>query len=223
MKAVRELKRDLPNLYNSKKIEQKDVIFLFGKVREILENKKKYQTDFPELNLFCNWCFHSKLTSSRTIHSTLVKVSKSLSSAIHVGPDTDPRDMTKAFIQIGSNILNIPKLRKGLLTVLEKEGIPPTIATSKEWWDACLQLLIFEISEKPLEFPENVLNGSSKDNKYFNEIMQLPGPLGQDKIIRLEVKLDEGENSYKLHFFTHSRVTYVVDLFGKEDEGAFPS
>ncbi len=224
MKAVRELNKEMPYLLKRGRLEQRDILFLFGKVREILENEGKYKSQFPQLNLFCNWCFHSKLSASKTIYNYLLKLSTSISKESQVKDGEDSRENTRRFISIGTNILNIPELRKGLTTVLKDHHIDTTISTNKKWWEACLQILLNEISEKPLEFPQNVINGSKKNKsafKIYEKILQLPNSLNHDKIIRLEVRIDEKEKKYKIDLTALSKVVFSLELHGQENDSAF--
>lgn len=224
MKAVRELKKELFNLYSRKQIEHRDIIFIFGKVREILEHRGNYKSAFPQLNLFCNWCFHTSLKSSKTIYRYLLDVSIAISKAATTSNNEEAKETTNNLVAIGANILNIPQLRIGLKEVLTEQGIDATICNNREWWNACVQLLLYEISEKPLQFPEDVVTGQNQKGdayKFFSQILQLPHSRDFDKVIRLEVKLDEKENQYKLHFSTLANVTYVVNVHGMEPESAF--
>lgn len=224
MKAVRVLKRELISLHNRGSIEQRDISYLFGKVREILENKGNYRESFPELNLFCNWCAHSKLSGSKTIYAALLNVSKLLSKVTSYREGDKDEGHVGKFLEISSSILNIPNLRKGLKTVLEEEGLPSYIVTEKKWWDVTLLHLIHEISEKPLEFPDSVVKGINKKGpgyKYFNELMELSTMENKDKIFRMEIKLDK--TTFVIHFTSLNNVTLIVPLVGMEDDDAFIS
>lgn len=220
MKAARVLKRELENLYYRKKIEPRDVLFIFGKVREILEHRRKYKSQYPQLNLFCNWCFHTALKDSKTIYRYLLEVSIALSEASNTGSEESARITTENFIKVGANILNIPKLRVGLKAVLSEQGIETTICDNREWWNAFVQLLLHEVSEKPLHFPDDVVMGDKKDGnayKFFSQILQLPNQRGFDKVIRIEINLEERVNIFQLHFTTIGNVVIVVDLQGREE------
>ena len=230
MKCARELKRELPLLYKRGKLELRDISYLFGKVREILEHKAIYKNNYPELNLFCNWCSHIRLSSSNTIYRALFEISKAASEATNVKIGNDAGDMTNKFIDVCGNVLNIPRVRLGLKAVLEEQKIDSRIAVNKKWWDACLQLFLLEVSEKPIEFPQKVIDGTdtkSKAAKIYNKILELPNSLNHDKIISLKVMLEEksplfnGENGYSYHITSISGITYVVVVQGKEDENAF--
>ncbi len=232
MKSVRELKRELPLLYKRGKIELRDITYLFGKVREILENKGALKEKYPELNLVCNWCAHAKLSGSKTIYRALLDASKSLSEATNVSAGNNPGDMTNAFVKVAGNVLNFPAVRQGLKAVLEQHSIDSTITNTKKWWDACLSLLLHEISEKPIEFPEKVLEGldvKSKAYKFYKQVLELPSRENHDKVIGLKIMLEEnsplfeGKNGYVAYFKTLSGVNIVVDLQGKESEDAFVS
>ena len=232
MKAVRELKRELPSLYKREQIEPRDIIFILGKVREILENKGEYKEEYPELNLFCNWCLHTGLSRSKTIYRALLNVSKAISSATNVPPDGNPQELTNVFLDTGSNVLNIPRFRLGLKHVLNEQGIDTIITDRKNWWDSFIKLLLHEISEKPLEFPADVIEGidtKSQAYQFYKQVLELPNALNHDKIICLRVMNDEGkfENKngsiFTLQFTTLSGVHFVVELRGKENESAFSS
>lgn len=163
MKAVRELKSFLPEIYMQRKISRQDVHFIFGKIREILENKRNYQSTYPELNLFCNWCFHSELSASKTIFNALIRISKSITDALDKNMNEEEKVIrTKNFISVSANILNIPKLRVAMKSILESFYVDARITNEKAWWDACLQLLLQEVSDKPLKFPENIVSGEVK-------------------------------------------------------------
>ena len=227
MKAVRELKMVLAGIYNSGNLTRQDVNFVISKVREILENKGAYKNAYPELNLFCNWCFHSKLSGSTTIYKALINISKSISNA--TAPemsDEEKVNTTKDFISISANILNIPNLRIGLKTVLEDFGIDARVATEKVWWGRLLRLLLNEITEKPLQFPDNVVSGEiTKGHAYdaFIKLIEMPGKDNHDKIISLELHIDSKEKAYMMHLKSLSGMTYILGIQGDEPDENFNS
>jgi len=226
MKAIRELNHFLPELYREGKISRQDVHFIFGKIREILESNKKYQSIYPELNLFCNWCFHPKLSASKTIFSALIRISKSIAYALDKDMNEEDKVIrTKEFISVSANILNIPKLRLGMKSVLESFDIDARIVTEKAWWDSCMQLLLQEVSEKPLRFPEDVVSGELTKGlayKAFQELMKISDN-SNDKVISLEIKADDREKQYMLHLKTLSGLTFILALLEKEEDAAYSS
>jgi hypothetical protein len=225
MKAVRELKSFLPEIYRQRKISRQDIHFIFGKIREILENKRNYQRTYPELNLFCNWCLHPELSASKTIFNALIRISKSITDALDKNMTEEEKVITtKNFISVSANILNIPKLRVGMKSVLESFYIDARITNEKAWWDACLQLLLQEVSEKPIKFPENIVSGEVKKGDAYNsfqKLMNISSDRDHDKVISLEIKVDEDAKQYMLHLKTLSGMTYILGMQGKEPDAAY--
>lgn len=224
MKAVRELNNFLPGIYKVGKISRQDVHFIVGKIREILEIKGVYKNKYPELNLFCNWCFHPELTGSETVFKALIRISKSIADCLNEGMSNEEKvKHTKTFISISANILDIPRLRVGLKSVLENFGIDAKIATEKIWWDSFVQLLVQEVSEKPLKFPDNVVSGAVIKGHFYDAFKELINISKSDhcKVIFLEITADAQEKRYKIHLKTLSGMTYILDLLGREADSAY--
>ena len=78
MKCVRELKRIFVDLQKKGGISLDEVVSISLKLRQLLEQKRKYQNDYPIVNLYCNWVVHTRLRHSSTIYKFLLEVSKSI-------------------------------------------------------------------------------------------------------------------------------------------------
>lgn len=223
MKSVRMLNKELPIIYERGIIDNKDITYIFGKVREILENRKKYKSDYPELNFFCNWCAHSKLSSSNVIYNMLLKLSQSLSAAIDLRPGDDGAELTAAFVKLSSAILSIPKFRLGLQKVLEDQGINSKITRDDELWYNCMCMVLNEVSEKPIGFPDNILDGScvkGKPYQIFQSIKSLSSEDDVGKIISLSVHFEEkahifqGGDGFVFHMKTMTGVNLISVVRG---------
>lgn len=223
MKCIRELKELMKDISAKGALGQNDVNYIFLKIRQLLENERKYQNEFPVVNLFCNWVVHTKLKDSKTIYRFLVDVSKHISSAIHLSNGEDPQEATRQFINVAGNIIQIPTLRAGIKAIFHEQGIDNFITNKKDWWDAFVVLLLTEISGKPLEFPDEVVNGKyhKRASKFFDELSSLPHIYDWDKVIRLIV-FDKNEKYY-IRLESIGRAQYVVELMGNEPKEMFAS
>jgi len=223
MKCVRELKRVLKSLKEKGGISLDDVVTIELRLRQLLDEKGKYKNDYPLVNLFCNWTVHTKLKHSNTIYKYLLSVSQLISNSIGLYSGEDPKEATNLFIQKSGNILQIPELRKSMIEIFQNEGIDTFLIGQKKWWDGFVILLLKELAEKPLQFPEEVIEGKEVKNasKIFEEIKQLPHPNDWDKVFKLEVL--EKDNKYHLKFSTLGSVDYIVELLGNEKNDAFIS
>jgi hypothetical protein len=222
MKCVRELRQLIEELPKRGGLSQDDVNSILLRIRQLFEIDRRAKNQFPLLNLFCNWVVHTSLRDSVTIYRFLVDISKSISSAIHLSNGEDARERTTQFIHHAGNLLQIPRLRSEIREILQQQGIVIYLTDRKEWWDAFVTLLLREISEKPLEFPAEVVDGtkeSKKASKFFSELKALPHIYDWDKVIRLVVFEKEGK--YHIRLESLGRVQYVVKLLGKEGNGAF--
>jgi len=224
MKCVRELKKIFIVLKDRREINLSEVVSIFLKIRQLLELEKKYQNDYPIVNLYCNWVVHTRLKHSNTIYNFLFEVSKSISNAMGLYNGEDPKEATNIFINKAGNVLQISDLRKGIKAIFLNEGIDTYICDNKEWWENFITLLLQEISGKPLAFPEEVINGTKEvkgASKIFRKLQALPHKYDWDKIYSLEIS--EKNKKYHLEFTTLGRVVYVVELQGKEPKEAYVS
>ena len=224
MKCVRELKRILADLKRKGGISLDEVVSISIKIRQLLELKRQYQNDYPIVNLYCNWVVHTKLRHSNTIYKFLLEVSNSISSAIGLYNGEDPKEATRLFISKAGNILQIPDLRKGIKAIFLKEGIDTYLCDTKEWWEGFVTLLLKELSEKPLAFPDEVIKGTKEvkgATEAFKKLNKLPHANNWDKVYSLEIT--EKDNKYHLEFSTLGNVKYVVELLGKEPKEAYAS
>jgi len=224
MKCVRELRRLLSALKKKGGISIEEVVAICVEIRQILELNRKYQNEYPIVNLFCNWVVHANLDRSNTIYRCLFDLSASISNAIHVKDGEDPVEATRIFIGTAGNVLQIPKLRKGIRGIFSNENIDTYLCDTKEWWDGFVTLLLKKLAEKPLAFPDEVIN----DTKYikgatekFEQLNKLPHANNWDKVYSLEIR--EKDNKYLLELSTLGRVKYVVELLGKEPSEAYAS
>ena len=224
MKCVRELKRSLADLKKKGGISLDEVVSISIKIRQLLELNKKYQNDYPIVNLYCNWVVHTKLKHSNTIYKILLEVSRLISNAIHVYDGEDPKEATRLFISKAGNILQLPEFRKGIKGIFLKEGIDTYLCDTKRWWEGFVTLLLKELSEKPLAFPDEVVKGTKEvkgATAVFEELNRLPHVNNWDKVYSLEII--EKDNKYHLEFSTLGNVKYVVELLGKEPKEAYAS
>ena len=224
MKCVRELNQLIEELPKRGSLSQDDVNSILLRIRQLFEINRKAKNQFPLLNLFCNWVVHTSLRDSNTIYRFLVDISKSISAAIHLPNGEDAGEATQQFINHAGNLLQIPQLRRDVREVLRQQGVAIYLTDRKEWWDAFVLLLLREISEKPLEFPPEVVDGTKenkKASKFFNELKALPDMYDRDKVIRLDIFEKEGK--YYIRLESVGRLQYVVQLQGREGREAFVS
>ncbi len=224
MKCVRELKRNLQELKRNGRITLVEVVSIVVKLRQLLELKRKYQNEFPIVNLYCNWVVHTELKRSNTIYKFLLEISKAISNAIHLSDGKGAKESTEMFTSKAGNILQIPELRKGVREILVREGIDSYLCDNKVWWEGFVTLLLKELTEKPLAFPDEVINGTKyvkKATEVFEEIKSLPHANDWDKVYSVE--LVDKENEYHIEFNTIGNVKYVGKLLGKEPDEAYVS
>jgi hypothetical protein len=224
MKCIRELKELINHISSKGRLERSDVNNVFVKIRQIMENEKKFQNEFPIVNLYCNWVVHTKLKDSKTIYRFLVSISKNVSSSFNIINADDAKDATNHFILSAGNIVQIPALRQGIKSIFRDKKIDCFLVNKKECWDAFITLLLQEISDKPLEFPESLVNEGKphkRASKFFEELKSLPHNYDWDKIIRLHI-FDENEKYY-INLESIGRAHYVVELLGREAPEAFAS
>jgi len=217
LKAVRDLKREIGNLKARSAVEPRDVVNIMSKVRTILENDGELRQDCSLVNLFANWCVHGKLTASKVGLKFLLATSRSFLNV------EGTEKATKA-VHTGMNILDIPKFRQQLISVFSKYLIPDYLVKSKAWWDGFISMLLHEISEKPIQFPENMAyqsGGSKMPQKIFDEIYELPDKYGNKngKFIGLHVEIHP--DVFKICLKNMNDATFQFECHGKETQEKF--
>lgn len=142
----------------TKRIETSDgfdgdnVLAFMKELRELLE-LKNLQNKYPILNLYCNWCLHSGLSSSSTIYRILEEITDIFLSE---------RDLCSEFISHVNRILSMENLRKEMLELFALQKIPDFWISINENWYGFRQRLLSNVVQKPIQFPPSIASEAEK-------------------------------------------------------------
>lgn len=226
-KFVLSLSNTLNRISKEKTISRNEFVKVLLDIRQLIESGR-LESQFKLTNLFLNWCFHPQISKSKIAYIFLHDLSLECLSALkkHVTIEDD-KDATRLFIEVTENILNFPKFRKELIELFDKYSLQTVLFKIKSNWDAFSKIVIEEIFEKPLTFPEKVLSANSETeiSKRYKQAYEL-----LDKIKKLDpkkrwaqiigIRIIKGStgftNLYCIELTTLTKVKYVMQLKGKE-------
>lgn len=134
--------QELRKLFGQAGLSKSDMINVMSQTRILIE-ENRLQSDYPYLNLYCNWCLHSKLKRSITCYRILEKITEILVN--HNAPN--------ARIHEVSNAISIPKLRKDFIGLFEKFQLPTVIFQDRNIWKSIFGIISSIILDRPIEFP----------------------------------------------------------------------
>lgn len=134
---------ELNILLNRSPLSRSDIVNIISQIRILLEEhnlKSKYQA----LNLYCNWTFHPQVSGSIVCYKILEQLTDIL-----IQHDTgNPKIITEVM-----NILLIPELRNDFIKFCKHFKLPTVHFTEHSNWEGILGLIIYNLIDRPLEFP----------------------------------------------------------------------
>jgi hypothetical protein len=217
MKAVRELKRELIHIGKKANLVPGDIVNIMSKIRTILEEDGKLKSQSPLVNLFANWCLHGKITHSKVVYNCLYSISKNISRYLN-GVENYPSIVHEAM-----NTLNIPEFRKQLIPIFHKHKLPDFIIHSQNWWEGFIQIMLHELSEKMVSFPDNVISGNDTNHfsyPIFKKILDLANKNGKNSgFVKLHIELID--DRFYICIDTLNEATFVFECRGKELRSRF--
>ncbi|MES9842955.1 MAG: hypothetical protein ABW134_20615 [Candidatus Thiodiazotropha endolucinida] len=95
---------------------------------------------------------------------------------------------------------------------------------SKVWWDGFISMLFHEISEKPIQFPEQMVyqgGGNKMQQKIFDEIYDLPDKYGNKngKFISLHIEIHA--DVFSICLKNMNDAIFVFECKGQEPQENF--
>ncbi len=154
-KNINRIKNILNNINrkNSINIDQMSSIML--QTRQIIEFEK-LKEEYKFLNLYCNWLLHTQLQDSKIIYYILEEANK----VIFQNPNRNGND-TNCIIKQISTLLSIENLKNDFIKIYKLKKLPIFLFDNQENWRKFISLLLLEISDKPLKFPEKIKEKSA--------------------------------------------------------------
>jgi len=165
---------DLKEFLNTRSefTQKSEVVYFLSEVRKIIENNKNY----PDLNLYCNWVLHSKLTKESTIKSLNLKLSR------FVDFNKSKSEIQKMLMRAdGGKFIKMGDFKTELMGFLKDKGLPQDIFYGNKWWKF-IELYLEIIYKCPIEHGSSGISGlylsKEKDGYYYgfyiNNIMRIP-------------------------------------------------
>ena len=180
MKATRDLKELLKKIGAKGFFDKEEISSMMTHVRKILEINGKYKSQHPQINLMCNWMLHTKIQGSLVAARALLAVSKAVHASIKKGANSEEdAENTRLFSEAMKKALGLDDIRSGLRTIFEDLKIPTAILSDSDW-DGVQVCILEQITDVPLCFSEEIIDGYTGDEKrklkmkkIFDEIMAL--------------------------------------------------
>ena len=175
---------------------ESQVLYVMAEVRKYLEIESELGAeDFPELEFFCNWVLHTKISYK--------------SSATHIRAFLQPFDVTPGMSieeylnsQYYQTILQLELLRTELRRFFNKHGLPVGWIDEHNGWAGFEYLYTSIVSEVPLEYSKGDL---LPDEVEKVEIERFADPIGKtpQKLTRWTITLKNGKSfSSSLYYGT---------------------
>lgn len=156
----RELK-ELERIINAPSINKGEVVNAMVNMRMILEGQN-LKSQFPILNLYCNWTLHTKIDGSNIAFRILENITDSM-----IAHNTDPKN-AQNFSDAVIEGLNLHKLQLEIIALGAIFGADLSkLKIYNRWWvfgALLLQILI----ERPLKFPSTITKLEAR--KIFDSI-----------------------------------------------------
>jgi hypothetical protein len=184
------------------KFSDSDAIATMVFTRELIEISQK-ASQFPVLNLFCNWNVHTELEGSMSGYRVLVAITDILFST------SDPYERAKRI----SHKLSSARLRHEIIELYSINNIPTHIFESSATWTMFGRHFLKAILGKRLRYPQNA-DTHPRAGSIYNAMVQKAGSRLPEaaKTIRLQSNIP-GENN---------RVFWVIECFdGHEERGLY--
>lgn len=213
-------------------VPRNDMLKILLDIRQLIESEK-LKGSYRLLNLFLNWCFHPNISESSVAYDFLFDLSNQCIGALRTtGSEQEDKKATRLFVEKTENILNIPLLRQELLGLFGQFSLPIFLFDIRSNWDALFKVIMEEICEKQLIFPEDVMSALSigeiagkhrKAFKTLQRIRQLDTCKPWAHIVGVQIiRNAEGfKGLYCLQLGTLAKVKYIMALRGKEQDSAF--
>lgn len=165
---------DLKEFLNTRSefTQKSEVVYFLSEVRKIIENNKNY----PDLNLYCNWVLHSKLTKESTIKSLNLKLSR------FVDFNKSKSEIQKMLARAdGGKFIKMEDFKLELIKFLVNKGLSKIIFNGNKWYKF-VELYLKIIYKCPIEHGSTGISGlylsKEKDGYYYgfyiDNIMRIP-------------------------------------------------
>lgn len=143
---MKDLVSELENIF-TKKLDTSTLVHAMSNFRLILE-KERLQSEFPTLNLYCNWILHDSISASLTAFRILEDLTDSM---ISHNSDTGTKWISDAVVEG----LRLHRLQIEILKLADQYGIGIEMIREYFYWKAFVRILLGKLKGRPLLFPEN--------------------------------------------------------------------
>lgn len=134
---------ELNILLNKSPLYRSDIVNVISQIRILLE-KHNLKSKYQALNLYCNWTFHPQISGSIVCYRILEQLTDIL-----IQHDTgNPQIIAEVM-----NTLLIPELRNDFIKFCKHFKLPTVHFTEQSNWEGILGLIIYNLIDRPLEFP----------------------------------------------------------------------
>lgn len=189
--------------------ETRSLMILISKIIELMSevDKQKYLT----LNLFCNWCKHTKIDKSITGLRTIARVNDTLVKV------KNSKNITEIESSL-SEAIGYASLRKELILLLNNINLDSNYLKNDNTWVYIFIHIIEIIRDVPLEFP-SINNLDKTQQTIYNKIVQNPVKPGAG-IIMISIKqmdysnlgIPNGTKTFVLHLKSEDTTNLICPL-----------
>lgn len=158
MSRVNKLKKILSEIYAQNSMRTSDIHPIINYTRQIIE-EKKYQERYINLNFYCNWFFHIKLTESNRIYSIFNEINKLII------PEFSNLNNPSLIINRISESLSFNHLKNNFIDLYTEVKLPVFLFKDRANWDKIISLIVSEILNNPIEVPSRIFEPVSSSRK----------------------------------------------------------
>ena len=144
-----------------------DAVKILSLTRQLME-KTKRKDKYSILNFYCNWCFHTSISSSNVCYRMLLSITDVFLS-------DDGRKSVNIPLEV-SNLLSLKELRAQFKDLYQTDKLPNFLFDYLSNWRGFTRQILKEIIHKPISFPSDKEIAKNKTaSKIKSELLSKAG------------------------------------------------
>lgn len=160
---MRKPLKELEYTFSSGVLSNSELVSVMVNFRLIIE-EDNLQSNYPILNLYCNWTVHHKISRSNIAYRILEEITDSM-----IAHNNNPKEsqwINDAIIEG----MRLHKLQTEILDFSNSLGIDLKILSNRKFWTDFGNQLLSILIDRPLAFPDNLTH--SRASSIYDSIVR---------------------------------------------------
>lgn len=189
---IKDKLSSLTNLISKRNtISPGDMLLIMSNSRKLLELTKS-KSQYPVLNLYCNWLFHSEISRGEEVAKIFLRFTQAIA---------DSCKKSEGVNSAMSAGLSLEVLRKNFIDLFLAYGLTNDQFQDDYFWHAFLRMMFKELDGATLRFPE--VRGTKHHNSSAKKVIEIErkmklvlfkSPLSFSQPKTLMIKLNDKNN-----------------------------